>query len=139
MAQDYHDLIVWQKAIDLTVSIYTLTQSFPRNELYGLTSQMRRASVSVASNIAEGRGRLNAAEFRQFLGLAQGSIFELRTQLLVARKLGFACGESFRAADALSGEVSKMLRTFIQRLNVQSKHAPRVWSEAERQKLIANS
>ena len=139
MAQDYHDLIVWQKAIDLTVSIYTLTQSFPKNELYGLTSQMRRASVSVASNIAEGRGRLNVAEFRQFLGLAQGSIFELRTQLLVARKLGFASGESFRGADALSSEVSKMLRTFIQRLNVQSKHAPRVWSEAEREKLTAKS
>jgi four helix bundle protein len=139
MAQDYHDLIVWQKAIDLTVLIYTLTQSFPKNELYGLTSQMRRASVSVASNIAEGRGRLNVAEFRQFLGLAQGSIFELRTQLLVARKLGFASGESFRGADALSSEVSKMLRTFIQRLNVQSKHASRVWSEAEREKLTAKS
>jgi four helix bundle protein len=116
MAQNYHDLLVWQKAIDLTVGIYTLTQSFPKSELYGLTSQMRRAGVSVASNIAEGRGRLNAAEFRQFLGLAQGSLFELRTQLLVARKLGFASGESFKETDLLGEEVSKMLRTFIQRL-----------------------
>jgi four helix bundle protein len=107
MAQDYHDLIVWQKAIDLTVSIYTVTQSFPKNELYGLTSQMRRASVSVASNIAEGRGRLNVAEFRQFLGLAQGSIFELRTQLLVAKKLELVSSESFNRIDALSSEISK--------------------------------
>lgn len=95
MAQDFHDLIVWQKAIDLAVCIYALTQGFPKTELYGLTSQMRRSSISVASNIAEGRGRLNAAEFHQFLGLAQGSLFELRTQLLIARKLGFASCDSF--------------------------------------------
>jgi four helix bundle protein len=145
MAQDYHDLIVWQKAIDLTVSIYTLTRTFPKSELYGLTSQMRRASVSVASNIAEGRGRLNAAEFRQFLGLAQGSIFELRTQLLVARKLGLVCSESFDETDALSSEVSKMLRTLIERLNVQSKHntptghASPLRPKVEDQKLIAKS
>jgi four helix bundle protein len=119
MAQDYHDLIVWQKAIELTVCVYKLTQSFPRNELYGLTSQMRRASVSIASNIAEGRGRLNPAEFRQFLGLAQGSLFELRTQLLVATKLGFASGNSSKEADLLSEEVSKMLRTFIERLTLR--------------------
>src|SRR5215468_8110762 len=110
MAQDYHDLIVWQKAIDLTVCVYELTRSFPKTELYGLTSQIRRASVSIACNIAEGRGRLSAAEFRQFLGVAQGSLFELRTQLLVARKLGFAPTDSFRGAADLSEEVSKMLR-----------------------------
>ncbi len=81
MAQDFHDLIVWQRAIELTISIYSLTRSFPKDEMFGLTSQMRRASVSIASNIAEGRGRLNPAEFRQFLGLAQGSLCELRTQL----------------------------------------------------------
>jgi four helix bundle protein len=119
VAQDYHDLIVWQKAIDLSVGIYELTKEFPKNELYGLTSQMRRASISVASNIAEGRGRLNAAEFRQFLGLAQGSLFELRTQLLIANKLGFALGDSLNNADLLSEEVSKMLRTFIERLTVR--------------------
>ena len=118
MAQDYHDLIVWQKALDLTVCIYKITRSFPNSELYGLTSQIRRASVSVASNIAEGRGRLNPAEFRQFLGVAQGSIFELRTQLLVARKLGFISEESFDEADSVSNEISKMLRTFIQRLSI---------------------
>ena len=77
MAQNYHDLIVWQRAIDLTVCIYKLTQAL--HELYGLTSQMRRASVSMASNIAEGRGRITPGEFRQFLGIAQGSTYELQT------------------------------------------------------------
>jgi four helix bundle protein len=72
MAQDYGDLIVWQKAIDLTVCVYEVTRSFPKDEIYGLVSQLRRAAVSVASNIAEGRGRLNVGEFRQYLGLAQG-------------------------------------------------------------------
>ena len=119
MSQDYHNLIVWRKAIDLTVCICRVTDSFPKSELYGLTSQIRRASVSVASNIAEGRVRLNVAEFRQFLGLAQGSVFELKTQLLVAKKLGFVSGALIREADLLSNEVSKILRTFIQRLSVE--------------------
>ena len=129
MAQDFHDLIVWQRAIELTVSIYKLTRSFPKDEIYGLTSQMRRASVSVASNIAEGRGRLNPAEFRQFLGLAQGSIFELKTQLIVARKLELASTISLDQAESLSEEVSKMLAALIQRISIPVK----------RQKLKADS
>jgi four helix bundle protein len=87
MAQDFHELVVWKKAIELTTCIYRLTQSFPKSEMYGLTSQMRRASVSIASNIAEGRGRLSTSEFRQFLSISQGSTFELKTQLLVAKML----------------------------------------------------
>jgi four helix bundle protein len=79
MPQDFHDLTVWQRAIDLTVCIYKLTQKFPKEETYGLISQLRRASVSVASNIAEGRGRLNPGEFRQFLGIALGCTFEIQT------------------------------------------------------------
>jgi four helix bundle protein len=117
MAQDYRDLVVWQKAIQLTVCIYKLTQTFPKEELYGLCSQMRRASVSVASNIAEGRGRLNVGEFRQFLGLAQGSVYELQTQLIVAKALALGDEAALTQADSLSNEVSKMLTSFIQRLN----------------------
>ena len=116
MAQDVRDLIVWQRAIELTVCIYKLTRSFPKDELYGLTSQMRRASVSVASNIAEGRGRLNPAEFRQFLGLSQGSIFELKTQLQVARRLAMGDDKTLIEAESLSEEVSKMLVSFIEKL-----------------------
>jgi four helix bundle protein len=116
MAQDYRDLAVWRKAIDLTVCIYGITQSLPKSELYGLTSQMRRASVSVASNIAEGRGRLNSAEFRQFLGLAQGSLYDLETHLVVCRRLGFATANSLHEAESLSNEASRMLGSFIQTL-----------------------
>ena len=121
MAQDARDLIVWQRAIQLTVGIYTLTRSFPKDEVYGLTSQMRRASVSVASNIAEGRGRLNPAEFRQFLGIAQGSIFELKTQLVVARQLEMGEGKALDKAENLSEEVSKMLGSFIEKLGIATK------------------
>jgi len=117
MAQDYRDLIVWKKAMELTVCIYGLTQSFPKQEIYGLSSQMRRASVSIASNIAEGRGRLNPAEFRQFLAMAQGSIYELETQLLIANSLGFARAEAIKQAESIATEVSKMLGAFIQKLN----------------------
>jgi four helix bundle protein len=121
MAQDYRDLIVWQKAIELTVCVYKFTQSFPKDEIYGLVSQMRRASVSVASNIAEGRGRLTPGEFRQFLGLAQGSTYELQTQLLVAKRLGMGTGKALDEAEALSNEVSKMLGSFIQKLSSETK------------------
>src|SRR3954453_21337294 len=117
MAQDYRDLVVWQKAIELTVCIYKLTQSFPSNEIYGLSSQMRRAGVSIASNIAEGRGRLNPMEFRQFLGIAQGSTYELQTQLIITKSLGLGSAEDLRHADLLGTEISKMLTSFIQKLN----------------------
>ncbi|WP_109488893.1 four helix bundle protein [Occallatibacter savannae] len=116
MAQDYRELIVWQKAIELTVLVYKITQSFPQSELYGLSSQMRRASVSVASNIAEGRGRINSMEFRQFLGVARGSTCELLTQIHVARALGFSTGGNLDEAESLGTEISKMLLRFIQTL-----------------------
>lgn len=121
MSQDYRDLVVWQKAMDLTVSIYKLTRTFPKEEIYGLTAQMRRASVSVASNIAEGRGRLNSPEFRQFLGVAQGSTYELETQLGVAKMLGFGTGAAIDEAETLSNEVSRMLSSFIQTITASEK------------------
>lgn len=122
MPQDVQDLKVWQRAIDLTVCVYRLTQHFPKEETYGLVSQLRRASVSVASNIAEGRGRLNAGEFRQFLGIALGSIFEVKTQLIVARRLEMAKPAAIEEAASLSEEVSKMLTSFIQTLSSTPGH-----------------
>ena len=116
MPQDFHDLTVWQRAIDLTVCIYKLTRGFPKEEMYGLVSQLRRASVSVASNIAEGRGRLNRGEFRQFLGIALGSLFEVKTQLIVARKLEMGKQAELDEATCLSEEVSKMLTSLIHTL-----------------------
>jgi four helix bundle protein len=121
MPQDVHELTVWHRAIDLTVCIYRLTRDFPKEETYGLVSQLRRASVSVASNIAEGRGRLNVAEFRQFLGVALGSIFEIKTQLIVAKRLEMGRTVAVDEATALSEEVSKMLTSFIQTLGSKPK------------------
>lgn len=121
MPQDFHDLTVWERAIDLTVAVYKLTQKFPKEEAFGLVSQLRRAAVSVASNIAEGRGRLNPAEFRQFLGVALGSTFEIQTQLLVARKLQMGNEKAIDEAAALGNEVSKMLTAFINKLGSKAK------------------
>jgi four helix bundle protein len=108
-ARSFRELVVWQRSIQLATLIYRLTQSFPREELYGLTSQLRRAAVSVSSNIAEGQGRLSSGEFRQFLGVARGSNFELQTQLEIARQLGLAAGALIDEAELLSHEVGKMI------------------------------
>jgi four helix bundle protein len=87
MGCSYRDLIVWQKAIGTVTEVYRSTHSFPREETYGLTSQLRRSAVSVASNIAEGQGRLSRKEFRQFLGQARGSLIEMETQIVIAGNL----------------------------------------------------
>ena len=89
MKRDYKDLTVWQKAIDLVADAYRATREFPKEEVYGLTLQLRRCAISVPSNIAEGQGRLTRGEFRQFLGHAKGSLAELETQLIIAEKLGY--------------------------------------------------
>jgi four helix bundle protein len=90
MARSYRELLVWQKAKSLAVNVFRATESFPQSQLYGLTSQLRRAAVSVASNIAEGQGRLITGEFRHFLGPARGSLLEMETQLAIALDLGFS-------------------------------------------------
>ncbi len=89
MSHSYKDLIVWQKARMLAGKIYRTSEVFPKNEIYGLTSQMRRAAISVASNIAEGQGRLAKGEFQQFLGHSRGSLLELETQLTIAMDLHY--------------------------------------------------
>jgi four helix bundle protein len=119
MAQSFRKLLVWQKSMQLTVAIYQLTHDFPREEIYGLTSQIRRAAVSVPSNIAEGHGRLNGREFRQFLGIARGSNFELQTQLEIARALGFGNVKLLEDADGLSHEVGKMIYALLESVENQ--------------------
>jgi four helix bundle protein len=109
MAKSFRDLVVWQKGIQLTVLIYQLSKAFPREDLYGLTSQMRRAAVSIPSNIAEGSGRLNTPEYRHFLGIARGSNFELQTHLTIAKELGFGEAGQVALAEELSNEIGKML------------------------------
>jgi four helix bundle protein len=89
MAQHFKDLVVWQKAMDLVVVVYKLSESFPRREVYGLTDQIRRAAVSVPSNIAEGQAHFNRGEFTHFLRHSSGSLAELETQLLLALRLEY--------------------------------------------------
>jgi four helix bundle protein len=120
LAQSFQDLTVWQRAMEMTVSIYKATQAFPSAEIYGLTSQLRRAAVSVASNIAEGRGRLSQGEFRQFLGMAQGSNCEVQTQILVAKRLSMGSSENLNEAEQLSIEVGKMLTALIASVQAKS-------------------
>jgi len=120
MAHSFRDLTVWQRSMELTVTIYKLTKEFPREELYGLTNQIRRAAVSLPSNIAEGHGRLNTREFRQFLGIARASNFELQTQLEIARVLGMGKRELIDQAEGLSHEVGKMIYAILESTKVQS-------------------
>lgn len=113
MAQTYRELVVWQKAMSLVTNIYVETKGFPRDEIYGLTAQIRRASVSIPSNIAEGQGRRSIGEYLQFLGHARGSLCELQTQILIAANLKYleqACAETLLEA---SIEVARMLNGLI--------------------------
>ena len=116
MLRSYRDLLVWQKAIEFAILIYRLSDGFPRTESYGLTSQMRRASVSVPSNIAEGYGRGSRKEYLQFLFIAQGSSKELETQTILSQPLSYATAAR---ADRILSEaevVGKMPASLIRSL-----------------------
>lgn len=109
MAKSFRELEVWKQSIDLTTLIYELTAGFPKHEIYGLTSQMRRAAVSVASNIAKGSARGTRKDFRQFVKLAEGSNSELQTQLVIANRLQFGDRDKTEAAEVPSIRIGKML------------------------------
>ncbi len=117
MRDTYKDLIVWQKAMELVVCIYELTDKFPKSEMYGLASQMRRAAVSIPSNIAEGRRRGGEKEYRQFLLIAFGSGSELETQLEITRRLPFGSQLDFKKCDTLLDEVMRMLNKMVNNFN----------------------
>jgi len=116
VGQSFKDLSVWQRAVQLTIEIYKLTNGFPSSERFGLTNQLRRASVSVASNIAEGYGRSTKGEYLQFLGHARGSISEVETQLVIARALNFGAKDNLDLAESLCSEVGRLLRTMMRSL-----------------------
>ncbi|MEO6806013.1 MAG: four helix bundle protein [Edaphobacter sp.] len=116
MVESYRDLKVWQRAIQMTLNIYRATAGFPKEELFGLTSQLRRAAVSVPSNIAEGYGRNSRGEYKQFLAMARGSNLEVQTQLLIATELGYGNLALLTETDGLSNEVSKMLNSLMEKL-----------------------
>jgi four helix bundle protein len=111
--QSFRDLQVWQRSMELTVAVYRLTKNFPREEAFGLTSQVRRSAVSIPSNIAEGHGRMNPREFKHFLLIASVSNCELQTQLELSGVLGFADAQLLNTAQGISHEVEKMILSFI--------------------------
>jgi four helix bundle protein len=113
MSGSYREIKVWQKAIELVVDIYSCTRSFPREELYGLAGQLRRAAVSIASNIAEGKGRRTDREFLQFLHHARGSVFEVETQLTIASRLGYMPEAEVLRLGHSASEIARMLNGLI--------------------------
>lgn len=112
----YQDLIVWQKSIELVIQVYEITDQFPKEEIFGLTSQIRRAAVSLPSNIAEGKMRGGDVEFKRFLLIAFASGAELETQLIIARKLPKTIKLDYNKVDSLLEEVMKMLNKLISQL-----------------------
>ena len=117
--ESYKDLIVWQKSIELVILTYRLTDKFPKSELYGITSQIRRAVVSIPSNIAEGYKRRHLGEYIQFLRISDASSAELETQFIISQKLGYCSGADFGKVMSLLTEVGKMLCSLIGKLKVK--------------------
>ncbi len=114
--QSYRDLIGWRKAVELVIEIYRSTQTFPRQEIYGLVSQMRRAAVSVPSNIAEGHARISTGEFKQFLGHALGSLMEIETPLIIAQALGYIDSQRMTELLKRTAEIGKILNGLLRSL-----------------------
>jgi four helix bundle protein len=120
MINDYKNLQVWQKAIELVVAIYELTENFPKEEVFGITSQMRRAAISIPSNIAEGKMRGGDIEFKRFLLIAFGSGGEIETLLEISKKLPKMTNLNYSKVDVLLEEVMKMLNSLIGKLEASS-------------------
>jgi four helix bundle protein len=115
--KSYRDLKVWNKAIELVVEVYEISKKFPKSEIYALTSQVRRAVVSIPSNIAEGEQRKNIKEYIHFLSIAKGSNAEVQTQLYIASKLNYVSETDINKAMFLSDEINKMLTSLIKALS----------------------
>jgi four helix bundle protein len=119
MLKSYRDLLVWQKAVELALLVYRLSEGFPKREIYGLASQIRRAGVSVPSNIAEGYGRGSRKEYLQFLSIAQGSLKELETQTIIGGRLGYATPSQIERVLSEAEVVGKMLGGLIRSLRTE--------------------
>jgi four helix bundle protein len=119
MLKSYRELLVWQKAMELTVLVYRLTEGFPKREIYGLAAQIRRAGVSVPSNIAEGYGRGSKREYIQFLSIAQGSLKELETQTILAERLAYATQSQVERILSQAEVIGKMLGGLIRSLKAK--------------------
>src|SRR5262245_298514 len=119
MLQSYRELLVWQKAMELALLVYRLTEGFPRREVYGLAAQIRRSGVSVPSNIAEGYGRGSRKEYLQFLSIAQGSLKELETQIILSERLSYATPAQASRLLSETEAIGKMLGSLIRSLRAK--------------------
>jgi four helix bundle protein len=113
---DYHTLQVWRKSIDLVTEVYSSTRVFPKDEIFGLRLQMRRAAVSVCSNIAEGQGRFTMKDYRNFIVHARGSLLELETQVVICERLGYIAVDRCESLQTRTREVGKMLNGLLRYL-----------------------
>ncbi len=117
--KSYKDLLIWQKGVDIVIAVYKLVKSFPQDELYALTTQIKRASISIPSNIAEGYGRNKEKSFVHFLNISRGSLYELETQLLIAKELEFISNNKlYNQIINWIEEESKMLNSFSKKLKI---------------------
>ena len=114
----FKELLVWQKAIDLAVEVYQITENLPKEERYGLISQINRSVISIPSNIAEGAGRNTNKDFNNFLGIAQGSSFELETQLIISNRLNFISKDDFQKIEIQLEHIQNMIAKLKKSLNV---------------------
>ncbi len=112
----YRDLLIWQKSIFLVTEIYKITGAFPKEELYGLTSQIRRASVSIPSNIAEGFGRNSTGDYKRFLQISLGSLYELQTQVEICSRLNYLSNEHYTDVQQKAFELEKMINSMISKI-----------------------
>jgi four helix bundle protein len=129
--KDFKDLRVWSRAHELTIDVYHATKEFPKEELFGLTSQMRRAASSIGANIAEGSGRRSDGELTRFLHIARGSAAELEYHLLLARDLDFLPGSKFQMLVKQADEVQRMLTALIQQVQPVATKEPRIRKNAD--------
>jgi len=116
--QDFKELRIWQKGIELVMDTYTLTKHFPKEELYTLTSQIRRAAISIPSNIAEGFKRYHYKEYKQFLYIALGSIAEIETQLIISEKLNYISKNDLDSLSEKIDHISRMIKVLLQKLEL---------------------
>ena len=120
MARTYKDLVAWQKAMELVTEVYKATQHFPKEEIYGLTAQVRRAAVSVPSNIAEGQARYSHMDFQRFLRQARGSLVEVETQILIAMNLGFLDGREAKPILSRTAEGGRILNALLNSIRART-------------------
>ncbi len=118
----YKDLLAWQRGVELSLNVYKATTAFPRAEKFGLVSQLRRAAVSIPSNIAEGYGRGKTNDYSRFLRIARGSLYEVETQLTIAEQLGFLCEQSFTELESIAKELGRILAGLIRSIESSNSH-----------------